>query len=102
MNVLIWVLAGGAVGWIACSALHLNAGRGIVFSMLVGALAGYFGGSVVAPVFRGTVEAGGFNVWTLVVASVSALGVLKIADMVYELRIRISGVRRRRGEPWLL
>jgi uncharacterized membrane protein YeaQ/YmgE (transglycosylase-associated protein family) len=85
MSVLIWVLAGGTVGWIACSALHLNAGRGIVFSILVGALAGYFGGSVMAPIFSGSVEgAGGFNVWALVVASVSAIAVLKIADMVYE------------------
>ena len=85
MNVIVWLLAGAAVGWVACSALNLNAGRGLVVSALIGVVGAFFGGHVLAQAFGGEANAaGGFSPFALLVASVSALATLKIADVVYE------------------
>jgi uncharacterized membrane protein YeaQ/YmgE (transglycosylase-associated protein family) len=56
MNIIVWLLAGGVLGWIAFAFLNLNDERGRVVSILIGAAGGYLGGSVVAPMF-GTVAA---------------------------------------------
>ena len=85
MKVVIWLLAGGALGWVACSALHLNVARGLVMSAVIGVLGAYFGGHVLTPVVGGGVDAtAGFNALALLVACASALACLKIADMMYE------------------
>ena len=55
MNVVIWIVAGGVVGWIACTALHLNVSRGLVASVTIGIIAAFFGGHVLAPIFGATV-----------------------------------------------
>ena len=85
MNVVMWLLTGAAVGWVACSALHLNVARGLVVSAVIGVLGAYFGGHMLAPAVGGSLdEAGGFNPLALLMAAVSAIACLKVADMVYE------------------
>jgi uncharacterized membrane protein YeaQ/YmgE (transglycosylase-associated protein family) len=85
MNILIWLLAGGAVGWIACSVLNLNAARGLMVSAIIGVLAAFVGGYLLAPAFGvGVDETGGFSAFALLVASASAIAALTIADMLYE------------------
>lgn len=85
MNVVIWMLAGGIVGWIACASLHLNASRGLVISAIIGMAGAFFGGHILTPIFSTTVaEAGGFSPFALVVAVASALACLSISDMLYE------------------
>jgi uncharacterized membrane protein YeaQ/YmgE (transglycosylase-associated protein family) len=84
MNLLIWLLAGAAIGWIACSVLNLNAARGLVVSAIIGSIGAYFGGRILAPVFvNGADEAGGFSLLALLIASASAYVVIRIADLLY-------------------
>ena len=51
MNIAVWLLAGGFLGWVAFAFLKLNDERGRIVSILNGAAGGYLGGSVVAPMF---------------------------------------------------
>jgi uncharacterized membrane protein YeaQ/YmgE (transglycosylase-associated protein family) len=84
MNLLFCLLAGAAIGWIACSVLKLNAARGLVFSAAIGAIGAYFGGRILAPAFvSGADEATSLSLLAFVIASASALAVLKIADVLY-------------------
>jgi len=84
MNLLLCLLAGAAVGWIACSVLKLNAARGLFFSAVVGAIGAYFGGCILAPVFVGRAdEATGLGLVAFLIASASALVMVKIADILY-------------------
>jgi uncharacterized membrane protein YeaQ/YmgE (transglycosylase-associated protein family) len=85
MNVVIWIVAGGVVGWIASTALHLNVSRGLVASATIGIIAAFFGGHVLAPIFGATVgETGAFSPFALLVAAATAAGCLTISDMMYE------------------
>lgn len=85
MDIVVWLLAGCALAWIAFSFLNWNPGRGLVVSAIIGAVAAFFGGNVLAPAFGGAVnEAGGFSPFALVVAAATAIAFLKIADIVYE------------------
>lgn len=82
MNVVLWIVAGGLLGFIAFAGLNLNLGRGLILSMAIGMVAAFFGGHMLAPLFGATVgEAGEFNPFALLVAAVSALACLSISDM---------------------
>jgi len=85
MEIFVWVLAGGALAWVAFSFLDWNPERGLIVSAIIGAVAAFFGGNVLAPALGGAVsEAGGISPFALVVAAVTAIAFLKIADMVHE------------------
>ena len=85
MNVVIWMVAGGVVGWLACTLLHLNASRGLVVSAIIGILGAFFGGHVLAPIFGAAVgEPGVFSPFALLVAAATAAGCLTVSDMMYE------------------
>ena len=85
MDVFVWLLAGCTLAWIAFSFLKWNPGRGLLISAIIGAAAAFLGGSVLAPAFGGAInEVGGISPFALVVAAVTAIAFLKIADMVHE------------------
>lgn len=84
MNVVLWLLAGAIVGWIGHSAFHLNGGRGVVVSAVIGVGGAFFGGHILAPLFAPSASAGGFDPLSLLVASVTALCCLSLGDMLYE------------------
>jgi uncharacterized membrane protein YeaQ/YmgE (transglycosylase-associated protein family) len=80
---MLCLLAGAAVGWFASSVFKLNA-RSPFISAVIGAIGGYFGGRILAPVFVSAAEgAPSFDPAALLIASASALVLIKIADVVY-------------------
>ena len=85
MDIIVWVLMGAAVAWVAFSFLNWNPGRGLVISAIIGVGATFFGGNVLAPMFgSGTTDGTGFSPFALIVAAVTAVAFLKIADIVHE------------------
>ena len=57
MEMIFCILAGGALGWIACSYLRFNAERGVLVSVLIGAVGGLIGGKALAPMFTAATAA---------------------------------------------
>lgn len=85
MNIALWILAGGLVGWIAYAKLRANAHRGIVFSVAVGMIGAFVGGHVLAPLFANAASAADvFSPFALVLASVSAIVCLACSEMIYQ------------------
>jgi len=83
MNILMWVLAGAMLGWIGFTILRANAERGLVISILIGAVGGLFGGNVLAPMLGAAADTpNDFNLFSMVVALASAAACLAIGNLV--------------------
>lgn len=51
MNILLWLVAGSVLAWIAYAHLGLNKGHSMAISIAVGAAGALLGGVVIAPRF---------------------------------------------------
>jgi uncharacterized membrane protein YeaQ/YmgE (transglycosylase-associated protein family) len=84
MNVIIWLSAGAAAGWIASSILDLNAARTFIVSAIVGVVGAVYGGEALAPPYGGSIgSAGVFTPFAVLVASTGAIVCLKIVGIVF-------------------
>ena len=72
MNVLTWLIVGGAVGWLANHILMTDGLQGLVFNVVVGIVGALGGGWLLSPVIAGdTANQGGFSGVSLVSPSVA-------------------------------
>ena len=84
MTVVAWMLAGVAAGWIGFFLLRFNAKRGLLFSVVLGTLAGYLGGGLLAPMLAaGAVVTGEFNPFSVFAAFATAAGFLIIGELIH-------------------
>jgi len=83
MNFAMWVLAGGVLGWIGFSMLDINRERGMIISVIIGALGGLLGGNVLAPMLGAVADTpNNFNMYSLVIAMASAAACLAIGNLL--------------------
>jgi uncharacterized membrane protein YeaQ/YmgE (transglycosylase-associated protein family) len=84
MNILMWMLAGGFLGWAGYSFLGFNEGRGMMVSVVIGTLGGFIGGNVIAPLFSAAAAIpGDFNTSALFFAAAVAAVFLSVGNLVY-------------------
>lgn len=84
MDIILWGLIGGALGWLSFLYLRFNEARGRNASIALGAAGGLIGGEAIAPMFTAAAAApDGFNMPGLFFAAVAAVGLLAIGNMVY-------------------
>ena len=85
MDTIVWMFAGGTLGWAGCSHLGFNEERGVIVSIIIGALGGLAGGKLIAPMFT-AVEAvpGSFSVSDLFFAAAVAAVFLAVGNLVYK------------------
>jgi uncharacterized membrane protein YeaQ/YmgE (transglycosylase-associated protein family) len=85
MNIIMWIVAGGAMGWASFVYLRFNDNRGMIVSVIIGMAGGLLGGKVIAPMFgAGAAVPGDFSLSVLVVALACAAAFLYIADKIEE------------------
>ena len=83
MNIVMWIMAGGALGWVAFRLLGFNEKRGTIASVIIGAVGGVIGGQLLAPMMSSTpIVSGDFNIQALFIAAVSASACLAIGSMI--------------------
>ena len=85
MNVIVWMLAGGALGWVAYAYMGLSEDRGMMISIIIGAIGGVFGGKLIAPMFiSAAAVADAFSVTALLFAAAVAVAFLVAGNLVYK------------------
>ena len=83
MNIAMWVLAGGILGWLGYAHLKANEERGMIFSIIIGAVGGFFGGNVLAPMLGAAKDTPNvFSLFALLVAAASAAACLAIGNLI--------------------
>lgn len=83
MNIFMWMLAGGILGWAGFSFLRINEGRGKMVSIVIGAIGGFIGGKLIAPMLTAAVVPGDFSISTLLVAATVAIVFLAVGNLVH-------------------
>jgi len=83
MNIAMWVLAGGALGWIGFAYLKANEDRGMVISVIIGMVGGFLGGNMLAPMLGAVTDTpNDFSMYSLLIAMASAAACLAIGNLV--------------------
>ena len=86
MSVLLWLVAGGLVGWIAYSLLNMSERRGQAISIIIGAMGGVLGGKLVAPMFVAASSVpGAFSAPTLAIAGLVAAALLVVGNLIHDM-----------------
>jgi uncharacterized membrane protein YeaQ/YmgE (transglycosylase-associated protein family) len=82
MNLALWIMAGGVLGWVGYVILRANKLRGVKISVMIGAVGGFLGGHFLAPMLGAAETApNDFSLFSLVAALATAAACLAIADV---------------------
>jgi uncharacterized membrane protein YeaQ/YmgE (transglycosylase-associated protein family) len=89
MNLLIWLVVGGLLGWIASKIMRTDAQQGVVLNIVVGIIGALLGGWFLAPLFgTGTINSNDFSIAGLLVSLLGAVILLAIVNMFRRGRVR--------------
>lgn len=80
MGILAWVVLGGVAGWIASMMMHTDASQGIFLNIIVGIVGAFIGGFAFS--FFGGDGVTGFNLYSLLVATIGAVVLLYLTKLV--------------------
>ena len=82
MNLIIWLIVGGLIGWIASIIMRTDAQQGIILNVVVVIVGALIAGFLVAPhLGTGTINSGDFTVTGLLVSLVGAIILLAIVNL---------------------
>jgi len=70
MEIIVWIIFGGLVGWIASMIMKTDGQQGIIMNIIVGIVGAIIGGWIMS--LFGESGVTGFNVYSFIVALVGA------------------------------
>ena len=82
MDIIIWLVVGGVVGWLASLLMHTDARQGIFLNAIVGIIGAALAGFFISPmVGLPTINQGVFSFGSLLVSLVGAVILLAIVNL---------------------
>jgi uncharacterized membrane protein YeaQ/YmgE (transglycosylase-associated protein family) len=89
MGIIIWLIVGGIIGWIASLIMKTDGQQGIILNIVVGIVGSFLGGWLIAPMLgAGTVNSGDFSVMGLIASLIGAIILLAIVNLFRRGRVR--------------
>ena len=89
MDVIIWLIVGGIVGWLASVLMHTDARQGIFLNVIVGIVGAALAGFFISPlVGLPTINQGVFSVGSLVVSLIGAVILLAVVNLLRRGAVR--------------
>ena len=83
MNIIVWLVVGGVIGWLASIVMHTNARQGVLGNIVVGIAGALIGGWFLTPlVGASTINQGDFSLAGLVVSLLGAIALIAILNLV--------------------
>jgi uncharacterized membrane protein YeaQ/YmgE (transglycosylase-associated protein family) len=88
MGILVWLIVGGVVGWLASIVMRTDAQQGILLNVVVGIVGALLAGFIVSPLLGvGTINEG-ISIATFLVSLVGAIILLAIVNLFRRGRVR--------------
>lgn len=88
MNIIIWLIVGGIVGWLASLIMKRDAQQGIVLNIVVGIVGAFIGGWLIGPLLGAGSINDGFSVMSFIVSLIGAIVLLAIINLFRRGRVR--------------
>lgn len=83
MNILVWLIVGGLIGWVASMVMRTDGQQGIFLNVVVGIIGAGLGGWFLSPLFGvSTINQGNFSVPSLLVSLLGAVVLLAIVNLI--------------------
>ena len=83
MNLIIWLVIGGLLGWVASIIMRTDAQQGVLLNVVVGIIGALLGGWFISPLVGvPTINQGAFSLGALLVSLVGAVILLAIVNLV--------------------
>ena len=82
MNLILWIIIGGILGWIASIIMRTNAQQGLFLNIVVGIIGALVAGFVLTPLLGiGTINQNNFSLPALLVSLLGAIILLAIVNL---------------------
>jgi uncharacterized membrane protein YeaQ/YmgE (transglycosylase-associated protein family) len=89
MSLLLWIVIGGVLGWLASMVMRTDAQQGIFLNVVVGIVGALLGGWFLAPMFgTGTINTNDFSMVSLLVSFLGAVILLAVVNLIMRGRAR--------------
>lgn len=89
MNIILILVVGGILGWIASLLMRTDAEQGIFLNVVVGIIGAVLAGFIVTPLIGGApITSGDFDIRSLLASLIGAVILLAIVNMVRRGRPR--------------
>ncbi len=83
MNLIIWLVIGGLLGWVASIVMRTDAQQGVLLNVVVGIIGALLGGWFISPLVGvPTINQGAFSLGALMVSLVGAIILLAVVNLV--------------------
>lgn len=82
MSILLWLVLGLAAGWLASIIMGTNARQGMFMDIILGIIGAFVGGFLMN--LFGQAGVNGFNVYSLVVATMGAIALIWLGRVVQQ------------------
>ena len=82
MNLIIWLIIGGVVGWLASLIMRTDGQQGVVLNVVVGIVGAFLAGWFISPMVGvGTINQNNFSLPSVLVSLVGAVILLAIVNL---------------------
>lgn len=82
MNIILIIIIGGILGWLASKVMRTDAQQGIFLNIVVGIVGAIVAGFLVSPLLgTAPITAGDFDIMSLVVSFIGALILLAVVNL---------------------
>lgn len=83
MNLIIWLVVGGVIGWVASLMMRTDGQQGIFLNVIVGVVGAILAGWFISPLVGvGTINQDSFSIASLLVSLVGAVILLAIVNLI--------------------
>ena len=88
MNLILWLVVGGILGWLASILMKTNSQQGIILNVIVGIVGAMIGGWFISPMVGvGTINQGDLSLPGLLVSFLGAVVLLAVINLFRRGRI---------------
>jgi uncharacterized membrane protein YeaQ/YmgE (transglycosylase-associated protein family) len=85
METLVWLVAGGLIGWLSYRYMGFNEARGVAVTMVIGAVGALVGAKLIAPMFMAaTTPSTELSLPLMLFALGAAVGSLVLGNMLHQ------------------